>query len=80
MAAIGHSPGLHFIRSVCFQLEIASALPKAGLDFARAAEFKLCQDFILKLEVVIVLAILANWEDARGGRKMVNSGPAWTAQ
>lgn len=80
MAAIGHSPGLHFISSVCFQWEVASVLPKAGLDFVRAAEFKLCQDPVLKLGVVVMLAILANWEAAVGGGKMVNSRAAWTAQ
>lgn len=80
MASIGHSPGLHFISSACFQLEVASALPKAGLDFVRVAEFKLCQDPILKLGVVVVLEVLANWEAAVGGRKMVNSRAAWTAQ
>lgn len=80
MAAIGHSPGLHFISSAYFQLEVASALPKAGLDFVRVAEFKLCQDPTLKLGVVVVLEVLANWEAAVGGRKMVNSRAAWTAQ
>ena len=55
-------------------------MPKAGLDFVRVAEFKLCQDPTLKLGVVVVLEVLANWEAAVGGRKMVNSRAAWTAQ
>lgn len=80
---MGHSPGLHFINSVCFQWDVASALPagpKAGLDFARAAEYSLFQEPILSLGVVAVLAILAEWAAEAGGRKMVNSRPAWTAQ